>query len=57
MMKQFDVFQIAQLLRDFGIAAVCIFFSISNVISVLVGIRKWIQKRLFIRREGKKHKK
>jgi len=55
-MKQFDVFQIAQLLRDFGIAAVCIFFSISNVISVLVGIRKWIQKRLFIRREGKRKK-
>lgn len=56
-MKQFNVFQIAELMRDFGIGAVCFFFSVSNVVAVLVGIRKFIQKRLFIRREARKHKK
>ena len=53
MMKQYDIFKLAEVARDLGIFSVCLFFSLSNLIGVLVGIRKFIEKRLFIRRQNK----
>lgn len=56
MLKQFSVFQLAQLGRDLGIALVCFFFSVQSVIGFLIVARKEIQKRLFIRSERKSKK-